>query len=130
MYPNISSILASCNKDKLLLGCRPVGNTVLTLAAMGNRADVLYNCSASNSITRVANGVGWYFAMNAGNWNSWGFVMGTNAAVRGNCDGDMATNAAYRLCWHMVGPTGGWRCGATGSLDTSTTWEKVIYHAM
>lgn len=30
MYPNISTILSTCYKDKLLSGCRPVGNTLLT----------------------------------------------------------------------------------------------------
>ena len=130
MFPNITSILATCNKNKLLLGCRPVGNSLLTLAAMGDRSDVLYNTSASASTTRLANGVSWYFTTNTGNWNAWGFVMGGDTSVRGNCDGDMSTNPAYRLCWHMIGTSGGWRCGATGSLDTSTAWEKVIYHAM
>jgi hypothetical protein len=56
--PNISSILSTCYKDKLLLGCRPYGNTILTLAAMGNRADVIYDRSASSTTTHVANGVG------------------------------------------------------------------------
>lgn len=113
-----------------MLGCRPLGNTLLTLAAMGNRADVLFNCSASSTMTNQANGVGWYFSMDAGNWNSWGFVLGWNSVFRGNCDGDMSTNPAYRLCWHLIGTAGGWRCGATGFLDNSTSWEKVIYHAM
>lgn len=130
MYPNISSILSTCYKSKLLLGCRPVGNVLLTVAAMGNRADVLFNCSASNTLTHQANGVGWYFSMDAGNWNSWGFVLGSNSVLRNNCDGDMSTNPAYRLCWHLVGTVGGWRCGSTGSLDNSMSWEKVIYHAM
>ena len=107
MYPNISSILSTCYKSKLLLGCRPVGNALLTVAAMGNRADVLFNCSASNTMTNQANGVGWYFSMDAGNWNSWGFVLGSNSVLRNNCDGDMSTNPAYRLCWHLIGTAGG-----------------------
>jgi len=68
--------------------------------------------------------------MNTVNWNSWDFVSGSNSALVNNCDGDMSTNPAYRVCWHIVVTAGGWRCGATDSLETSTTWEKLIYHAM
>ncbi len=39
------------------MSCRPVGNTFLTVSKMGNRADILYNCSASNMMTQQANGV-------------------------------------------------------------------------
>jgi len=45
--------------------------------------------------------------MDVGNWN-------------------MSTNPVYRLCCHMIETSG----GATGSLDISMNWEKVIYPAM
>jgi hypothetical protein len=56
----VSAILSLCSKGKSMLVCRPVGNSLLTVAAMSLRADVLHNCSISSSCTNVANGVGWY----------------------------------------------------------------------
>ncbi|CAF1106972.1 unnamed protein product [Rotaria sp. Silwood1] len=55
-------------------------------------------------------------------------IVGGN--VRGNCDGDMSNNPAYRLCWHTGGTAGGYQCGSMGNLDNSNSWEKLIYHAM
>lgn len=40
-----SNIISVCNKGKLMLGCRPKGNALLSVSAMGLRNDVLYNCS-------------------------------------------------------------------------------------
>ncbi|CAF4711821.1 unnamed protein product [Rotaria sp. Silwood1] len=97
---------------------------------MGNQVDVLYDCSAGPTVTHQANGIGWYFARNTTSWNSWGFVLGSNSVVRGNCDGDMSNNPAYRLCWHTGGTAGGYQCGSMGNLDNSNSWEKLIYHAM
>lgn len=119
----ITSILTSCNKAKLLLGCRPAGNTLMTVAAMGDRADVLYNCGTTTSCTYVSNGVGWYYS----NSYSWGFARGGDTVTRSSCD-TATTNPAYRLCWHTQG-SGGYRCGATLSLNANTAWEKIIYHS-
>jgi hypothetical protein len=117
----VATILASCSQNKLLLGCRPVGNTVLTVAAMGDRADVLYNCNTLTNCTHVANGVGWYFS----NSYSWGFVNGTDTVTRSSCDVGSGNNS-YRLCWHTQS-VGGYRCGTTMNLNSDTTWQKVIY---
>ncbi|CAF0780765.1 unnamed protein product [Adineta steineri] len=120
---NLTSILASCDGTRLLLGCRSVGSTVLTVAAMGDRAAVLYDCGFARKCTYVANGVGWYYS---DSW-SWGFVNGNGTVNRNKCDDD-SSDASYRLCWHTV-DYGGYRCGAILNLDYDTTWEKVIYHA-
>ena len=66
----ISTILTTCSGSKLLLGCRPVGSTALTVAAAGNRADVLYNCGTTTACVNQVNGVGWYFSDSY----SWGFA--------------------------------------------------------
>jgi hypothetical protein len=119
----LNIILTLCNKNKLLLGCRPVGNKVLTVAAMGNRTDVLYNCSSTPSCTKVANGVGWYYSSSY----SWGFVSGNDPVTRHSCD-THNTSEVYRLCWHtQSGTGGGYRCGVTKNANAS--WEKIIYHA-
>ncbi|CAF1643640.1 unnamed protein product, partial [Adineta ricciae] len=108
---SLSTILSSCNKTKLLLGCRQVNTVKLTVAAMGNRADVLYDCSTIENCTQIANGVGWYYSDSY----SWGFVNGSDAVERNSCDTG-STNDAYRLCWHTDGGSGGYRCGTTTGL--------------
>ncbi|UJR10944.1 hypothetical protein I4U23_015129 [Adineta vaga] len=119
----ITTVLSSCNKAKLLLGCRKAKNEILAAAAMGNRADVLYDCRTTSSCTHVANGVGWYFSDSY----SWGFVNGNDTVSRSSCD-IQNTNAEYRLCWHTKA-SGGYRCGATSGLNLDTNWEKIIYHS-
>jgi hypothetical protein len=119
----ISTILTLCSQKQLLLGCGPVGNTTMTVAAMGNRADVLYNCSSTMNCTHVANGVGWFFS---DSW-SWGFVDGNDTVTRNPCDAS-PTDPSYILCWHTVS-IGGYQCGSTLGLSSNTAWEKVIYQA-
>lgn len=119
----LSDILSICNKGKLMLGCRPVGNISLTVAAMGLRADVLFNCGTSYNCTKVANGVGWYYS----NDYSWGFVNNTDMVYRYSCD-TVSTNPDYRLCWHTGSASGGYRCGANTALNGAPTHERVIYH--
>lgn len=119
----VADVLARCNKSKLLLACRPMTAPNYTLAAMGLRTDVLFNCSNNNTCTHVANGVGWYFS----DTYSWGFVSGTDAVSRSSCD-TASINPIYRLCWH-TGSSGGFRCGSTTSLNSATTWQRSVWHA-
>ncbi|CAF0978538.1 unnamed protein product [Adineta ricciae] len=119
----ISSVLTLCYQNKLLLGCLPIGSLTLTVAAMGNRSDVLFNCGTSMNCTRQANGVSWYYS----NSYSWGFANGNDAVTRAPCDLE-STNDDSRLCWHTQG-YGGFRCGATINLNSSSSWSKVIYQS-
>lgn len=119
----LTFILNACNKTKLLLGCRPMNSTILTVAAVGLRSDVLYNCSTLSSCTNVANGVGWYYS---NNW-SWGFTNGSDTVARSSCDS--LTNTPTRLCWHTGQAGGGYRCGASTGLNSDLTTERVIYHS-
>lgn len=118
----VASILATCNKNKLLLGCRPVGSTIFTVAAMGNRADVLYNCGTTVTCTYNANNVAWYFSDS----HSWGFAPAGSTVNRVSCD-DVTTDGNYRLCWH-TGTGYGFRCGST-FMNPDSGWEKIVYHA-
>lgn len=117
------SILNTCSAAKLMLGCRIKGDLVLIVAAMGLRADVLYNCSTAASCTNVANGVGWYYS----NDYSWGFASGSDTVSRSSCDTN-SYNTDYRLCWHTGGSDGGYRCGRLMGLNSNSTIERVIYH--
>ncbi|CAF1167639.1 unnamed protein product [Adineta steineri] len=118
------SVLEICNKQKLMLGCRPVGSSLLSVAAMGLRGDVLYSCGESTSCTHIANGVGWYFAYEY----SWGFVNNNDIVYRYACD-TTSTNPIYRLCWTTLSAHGGYRCGNITGLSSSTTYQRVIYHS-
>ena len=119
-----SDILTQCGGNKLLMGCRPTGTTTLTLAAMGERADVLFDCGQDNTCLHEANGVGWYFD---DNW-SWGFAPAGDAVQRNSCD-VAASQGGLRMCWHTGGGfiNSGYRCGTTISFDGS--WERVVYTA-
>jgi hypothetical protein len=93
----VATILATCSQNKLLLGCGPVNNTVLTVAVMDDRADVLYNCGSTPICSNLANGVAWYFSDSF----SWSFAQGGDTVSRGSCDTE-STNGAYCLCWHTT----------------------------
>lgn len=119
----LTSVLSACNKSKVLLACRPVGNITFTVAAMGLRADVLFPCGMLVNCTNVSNGVGWYYS---DNW-SWGFVPNNDPVVRSSCDTRMM-NSSYGLCWHTGQSVGGYQCGSDYSLNSATNFERIIYH--
>jgi hypothetical protein len=100
-----------CTKGKLLLACRKVGAPTWQLAAMGLRADVLFDCGSTSNCTHQANGVGWYYSAT---W-SWGFANGGDGVVRSECDVDAGP---LRLCWHTVSNAGGYRCGDSTGLNS------------
>ncbi|CAF4133089.1 unnamed protein product [Rotaria sordida] len=124
----LDTILTQCNKSKLLLGCGTINSNVLTLAAMGLRSDVLYNCSNITTCTHIANGVGWYYSSNY----SWGFVEGADTVYRKRCDSEISTddssNSGLRLCWHTGSNLGGYRCGSSIGLNSEKTFVRFIYH--
>ncbi len=123
----MQTILTQCNKAKLLIACRPTGAQSLTLAAMGPRADVLYDCGQTQDCTKQSNGVGFYYS---DNW-SWGFAQGGDAVNRFSCDYDNGNqnNTNLRMCWHSGGGfiNGGYRCG--DNYPFGSDWERIVYHA-
>jgi hypothetical protein len=120
----LATIQAQCSQSVLIMSCRVTGASTLSVAAMGLRSEVFTNTGDSNNVTHTHNGVGWYFS----NSYSWGFVPGGEAVTRGSCD-TTNTGSNNRLCWHTGGNTinGGWRCGSTTSLNSSTAWERIVY---
>ena len=119
----LTTILTSCNKGRLLLGCRSVGQSILSVAAIGNRADVLYNCSLEEICPHIANDVAWYFQSSS----AWGFTRASDPIQLASCD-TMSTDPNYRLCWH-INSGDGYRCGNTILLNSDSAWERVIYQA-
>ncbi|CAF1526964.1 unnamed protein product [Didymodactylos carnosus] len=124
-FPITDSLNYQCNKQKLLLACRPVGAPTFTLAAMGMRSDVLFNCRSAEKCTHLANGVGWYYSST----HSWGFVNGTDSVFRDKCDKLTDKNSNLRLCWQPAVGEGGYRRGTAKPLNYNSTWERTIWHA-
>lgn len=125
---SLSTVLANCDKAKLLMACRPVGSASFTLLAMAPRVDVLYECGQTLDCTKQSNGVGWYY----NNSSSWGFAPGGQSVNRNSCDYNAGGQILpeLRLCWHTSGGAfdTGYRCG-DNDLNFSTTWERVVYEA-
>jgi cysteine-rich repeat protein len=115
-----------CTGSKLLEACRQAGATTLTVAAMGERTDVLFDVGQQVAGKHEANGVAWYFSNNY----SMGFAKAGDAVSRNSCDTGNV-NPTNRLCWHTSGDSinVGWRCGANIGLNANPNWERLIYHA-
>lgn len=135
----IGSIQAQCNKDKLLMACRPLGSPNLKVAAWAPRADVFFDTGNLN-VPHVANGVGWYFdPLSGAVRSSWGFAPAGATVLRQACDvRDSSRDATggegnKRLCWETSNGlvNGGWRCGKADDLHLTAgnAWERVVFHA-
>jgi hypothetical protein len=120
----LSSVLTQCDKSKLLIACRSAFTTTLTLAAMGERDDVLYDCGSQFDCTHEANGVGFYYS---DSW-SWGFVPAGVSVQRNSCDVGFGSDD-LRMCWHTGGGqmNGGYRCGSNYPFDPS--WVRLVFEA-
>lgn len=112
-------------RNNLLLACRATGSSTLLTFAHAPRADVIFDTGTGN-VTHNANGVGWYFN---NSW-SWGYAPAGQAVNRSSCDFG-GTVPAERLCWHTGGGniSGGYRCGSTEGLNSSTAFQRIIYQA-
>ena len=122
--PAIAQVLEQCGEDILLLGCRPVGAAELTLAAMGERAEVLTDVGPGQNAVHNHNGVDWYF----NGQSSWGFAAPGTGVSRNSCDTGNVL-AELRMCWHTGGGSlnSGYRCG-NNFLNGDNRWERIIYH--
>ncbi len=116
--PSVEAVRAQCAADVLMLACRRVGADALTVAAMGERAEVLRPVADTADATHAHNGVSWYFTEG----RAWGFAVAGAGVTRNHCD---TTEGARRMCWHLDG--GGFRCGSTQWLNDDRNWERVIY---
>jgi len=120
----MANILNQCSGSRLLIACRPTGDENLTLAAMADRPDVLFDCAQDQTCVHQANGVGWYWSDSY----SWGFAAGGEPVSRNSCD--TATSLSeQRMCWHSSAGNinNGYRCGDNFPFDN--TWERLVYSA-
>lgn len=124
-----AAILAACNKANLMLACRQTGSDAYALLAQAPRADVTFVTPADATTVHVANGTGWYF----NNGQAWGFAKAGDTVTKSSCDTATSGSNDQRLCWHLGTTTpgvlfGGYRCGASTSLNSSTAFERVLMH--
>jgi hypothetical protein len=129
----LSSVLASCDGQYLLLAGSPVNSSTLSVLAAGARTDVLFNTGKDQTTPHNANGTGWYYEPDF----SWGFAPQGQSIFRDECD---QTTGALRLCWqtnHVPGdpnyPTDGlnpgYRLGDIYDLNLSdgANYTRHIY---
>lgn len=118
----ISTILAGCSGDYLMMAARRTGSSEFEVLAAADSADVTWATGTGNA-THAANGVAWYFDPSY----SWGFAGAGDSVARNSCDTNGA-GESDRLCWHTGGGTmnGGWRAGTYLYLNSDTSWEKVL----
>lgn len=109
------------------MACSFMGDTNLTVAAMGDRSDVTYP-AANQDDFKEANGVRWYFVSDSG----WGFAPIGHTFQRTYCDVVTDDASDQRLCWHTVSNLDGFRCGEAifnGSIYDANQWFRIVYHA-
>ncbi|MBI4700552.1 MAG: hypothetical protein HY744_05205 [Deltaproteobacteria bacterium] len=122
----LSTVLAACNRSKLMLACRPTNSATLALLAWAPRVEVIFDTGNNYTDTNTANGAAWYYYTS----RSWGFAREAETVYKNSCDTNSGTYPQLRLCWHTSANnmSGGWRCGSTIDLNASTAWEKIVYH--
>ncbi len=122
---SLTDIQAACSGSNLMLACKQTDSNIITLAAHAPRADVLFD-TLGNSTPHNANGVGWYYHGGTG-YYSWGFALEGDAVYLNSCDTESG-NDGLRMCWHTNTGNliGGYRCGATTDLNSSTDWERIV----
>jgi cysteine-rich repeat protein len=126
--PEVASVLDSCLGDHVLMACRPVGSTTLTLAAHGPREAVFKEVNYKDQERSTVNGVDFY-------WSPYyEGAIGFGPPEAAYCYGEGAS-PEDNMCWKVGGNlplafVGGWQCG---ELITSNTkqkaWERVVFQA-
>ncbi len=123
----LSQLLESCHGDHVLLACRPLNSSTLSIAAHAPRGDVFFEPEVNypEGERHHANGVAWYWAPYHG---TVGFAPGGNAQACG-VDGE-----DEQMCWRVSGNlplqfSSGRRCGAMLNPDAaeSKQWERVAF---
>ena len=139
-YPPLvlEAIMRKCSKSQLILGCREVGSSTITLLAAAPNGKEALKITGDNG--QIINGSKWYRRNGRiGNnppynrtGNSYGFVHESSEMEfqRPYPEVDSgATKAEMRLSYYLAGP-GGWsRCGGRTKLYDNNGWEKLYYHA-
>ena len=92
---SLAQILAACQGEQLMIGCRATGQQNLLVGAEGLFAEVTRDVGDGQDAVNTHNGVDFYFSNGA----SWGFAPGGLGVSRNSCDIDGA-QVDDRMCWH------------------------------
>ena len=94
----LTTVTSACPQANIMMACRPVGQSVITLLGWAPVADVFFDAGNGYDYYdsyQTANGLNWYFSTS---W-SWGFGPANEAVDRNSCDTD-GEDGEDRLCWH------------------------------
>ncbi|PSW18272.1 hypothetical protein C9I98_17725 [Photobacterium sanctipauli] len=122
----IASLDPSCqNSDYIMLAGRRTGNNILDVLAATTVLDATTLTGTGGGVTTTSNGAEWYYNPNY----SWGFAGIGDTVSKNSCD-TAGMNERDRLCWHTVNSSvGGWRSGDNLWLNSSTSFEKLVFVA-
>jgi len=128
----VSSLPTSCTKPNIMMACRRGSDkNKLVLLAWADRGTVFNERSTWD--TKTSQGTDWYWWKGHGMGFSAG---GTGANIGGEhlitCDqrpNPGEVRGELRLCWHMGGRGGGYRCGTDEYLDVTNKWDRLVFHA-
>lgn len=109
----------NCNRNVLMVACRPVGTTLFTLAATGLHSEVLLYPSTS---IHMHNNVQWYY----GSSSAFGFAPAGVSINLTPCDENITDQSDKRLCIVTSGSGKGYRCGNT--LTSTSGYERIVLH--
>ncbi len=123
----VDALVAGCDGDYVMLGCRPVGSATWNLLAMGEWAEVFTDTGSGQQNARTAhahNGVEWYFS---DQW-SIGFAPGGEVVNRNTCDVEQG-RGDERMCWHTSRETlsAGYRCGTWTGAGGQQRFERAVW---
>jgi hypothetical protein len=129
---DISSTLAGCSGDLLMMAGGATGSNTLLLLAWAPVVDVTFDTGTGNT-THKANGSEWYFNSSL----SWGFAPDGAAVDRQSCDIEASSittpdgTTDQRLCWETSGGiiAAGWRAGAADFLGGDNSYTRYLFSA-
>jgi hypothetical protein len=115
-----SAVINACTGPFLFVGALYSGFSYFELGAWGPVSEV--QTKTVLNTPHLYNGVYWYFTSS----KSFGFSLNPSIS-QSSCD-TQSTDPYYRLCWHLDGSSGGYRAGNVLSLNSDTSYSKVIYN--
>lgn len=119
-----SDIDDACKGKKIMYGCKPDWSpSTWSLIGYGNRDKALTNTNVAGryAVGTMDGDVQWY---NTG--DAIGFAHKDDELDMFPCDYMPPGRSDRRLCWHETS-NGGYRCGATTSLNKATNWERAVW---
>ena len=97
--------------------------TQFYIGSFGISSNVFRQTDSTNTAILDPGGAYWY------NYPTLSFGFASSSSIYLNsCDlGEGSGDCESRLCWHLSAGVGGYRAGCTVSLNSDSSWRKVIY---